>query len=88
MKSADVAQLYAQVPIGAIVEVVTDKLPRVPDAPKGTVFMPEVMRAPVAAPPPPELRNGEEPVEQWQENAASAKKKSAASPSRAVARQM
>ncbi|MFL6583221.1 MAG: L,D-transpeptidase family protein, partial [Chthoniobacterales bacterium] len=51
MKSADVAQLYAQVPIGAIVEVVTDKLPRVPDAPKGTVFMPEVMRAPVAAPP-------------------------------------
>ncbi|MDQ6654884.1 MAG: L,D-transpeptidase [Verrucomicrobiota bacterium] len=32
MKSTDVASLYAQLPIGAVVKVVSDKLPRVPKA--------------------------------------------------------
>jgi lipoprotein-anchoring transpeptidase ErfK/SrfK len=38
MKSSDVTALYAQLPIGAIVEIVPDKLPKVPDAPRGAVF--------------------------------------------------
>ena len=38
MKSRDVAALYAQVPLGAIVEIVPDKLPKVPKAPRGAVF--------------------------------------------------
>jgi len=38
MKSRDVAALYAQVPLGAIVEIVPDRLPKVPKAPRGTVF--------------------------------------------------
>src|SRR3954471_20179008 len=38
MKSRDVQALYAQLPIGALVEIVPDKLPKVPDAPKGSVF--------------------------------------------------
>ena len=38
MKSRDVAELYAQLPVGALVEIVPDRLPSVPKAPKGTVF--------------------------------------------------
>jgi hypothetical protein len=38
MKSRDVTALYAQLPVGALVEIVPDRLPKVPDAPKGTVF--------------------------------------------------
>lgn len=38
MKSRDVSELYAQLPIGALVEIVPDKLPSVPKAPKGAVF--------------------------------------------------
>ena len=38
MKSRDVAALYAQVPLGAIVEIVPDRLPKLPKAPPGTVF--------------------------------------------------
>ena len=38
MKSRDVAALYAQVPLGAIVEIVPDRLPKVPKAPRGAVF--------------------------------------------------
>ena len=38
MKSRDVAALYEQVPLGAIVEIVPDKLPKVAKAPRGTVF--------------------------------------------------
>jgi hypothetical protein len=41
MKSRDVEALYAQLPIGAIVEIVPDKLPDVPKAPKGAVFISE-----------------------------------------------
>jgi hypothetical protein len=38
MKSSDVAALYAQLPLGAIVEIVTDRLPKIPKAAPGTVF--------------------------------------------------
>ena len=38
MKSHDVAELYAQLPVGALVEIVNDKLPKVPKAPKGAIF--------------------------------------------------
>jgi hypothetical protein len=38
MKSRDVAELYAQLPIGALVEIVNDKLPNIPKAPKGAAF--------------------------------------------------
>jgi hypothetical protein len=38
MKSRDVAELYAQLPIGALVEIVNDKLPNIPKAPSGAVF--------------------------------------------------
>jgi len=54
MKSKDVADLYAQLPIGALVEIVPDKLPKIPKAPKGTVFN--------AEPPKPAVEQAEEPV--------------------------
>ncbi len=38
MKSRDVADLYAKLPVGALVEVVADRLPNVPKAPRGAVF--------------------------------------------------
>jgi L,D-transpeptidase catalytic domain len=38
MKSRDVTELYAQLPIGALVEIVNDKLPNVPKAPEGATF--------------------------------------------------
>src|SRR3954467_4575163 len=38
MRSADVAMLYSEVPIGAIVEIVSGRLPSVSKAPKGTSF--------------------------------------------------
>ncbi|MEY2577365.1 MAG: hypothetical protein QOI49_189 [Verrucomicrobiota bacterium] len=38
MKSRDVAELYAQLPIGALVEIVNDKLPKIPNAPSGATF--------------------------------------------------
>lgn len=38
MKSRDVAELYSQLPVGTLVEIVPDKLPNIPKAPKGAVF--------------------------------------------------
>lgn len=38
MKSRDVADLYAQLPIGAVVEITNGKLPDVPKAPPGATF--------------------------------------------------
>lgn len=38
MKSRDVAALYAQLPLGAIVEIVPDRLPKIPKAAAGTIF--------------------------------------------------
>jgi len=55
MKSDDVAALYAQLPIGAIVEIVPDRLPNVPKAPKGATFSMETPR------PAPELEKVMEP---------------------------
>jgi hypothetical protein len=34
MKSSDVAALYEQVPLGAVVQIIPDRLPKVPTAPK------------------------------------------------------
>ena len=38
MRSRDVAELYAQLPVGTLVEIVSDRLPKVPKAPAGAVF--------------------------------------------------
>ena len=45
MKSSDVSALYAQLPIGAIVQITPDRLPKVSRAPKGTL-----VSAPASAP--------------------------------------
>jgi lipoprotein-anchoring transpeptidase ErfK/SrfK len=45
MKSRDVAALYAQLPVGAIVEIVDGKLPKIPKAPRGALFTLEPPRA-------------------------------------------
>lgn len=57
MKSRDVTALYAQVPLGAIVEIVPDSLPKVPKAPRGAVFTveapkPEPVKGDPSAPAP------------------------------------
>jgi lipoprotein-anchoring transpeptidase ErfK/SrfK len=56
MKSRDVADLYAQIPLGAIVEIVSDRLPKLPKAPAGAVFTVEAPKPEPAndAPPAPE----------------------------------
>ena len=59
MKSRDVAALYAQVPLGAIVEIVPESLPRVPKAPRGAVFTVEAPKpAPAKADAAPEEDSG------------------------------
>ena len=45
MKSKDVAALYEQLPVGAIVEIVDGKLPKIPKAPRGAVFTLEPPKA-------------------------------------------
>jgi lipoprotein-anchoring transpeptidase ErfK/SrfK len=53
MKSRDVADLYAQVPLGAIVEIVPDGLPKIAKAPPGATFaggVPKPERERVSAP--------------------------------------
>lgn len=45
MKSKDVAKLYEQLPVGAIVEIVDGKLPKIPKAPRGAVFTLQPPRA-------------------------------------------
>ena len=45
MKSRDVEALYSQLPLGAIVEIVNDKLPKIPNAPRGAVFTLEPPKA-------------------------------------------
>ena len=57
MKSSDVAALYNQVPLGAIVEIVPDRLPKVPKAPRGAAFTlgtPKVEPEKANVPPAPE----------------------------------
>jgi L,D-transpeptidase-like protein len=58
MKSSDVADLYARIPIGAIVEIVPDKLPKVPKAPKDAVF---AVEAPKPKPDPEKLEEPKAP---------------------------
>ena len=38
MKSHDVADLYGQLPVGTVVEIVKDRLPDIPKAPRGAAF--------------------------------------------------
>src|SRR3954468_24391114 len=45
MKSRDVAELYAQLPVGTLVEIVPDRLPNIPKAPSGAVFTLEQPKA-------------------------------------------
>jgi len=59
MKSRDVAALYAQLPLGAIVEIVPDKLPKIPKARRGAVFTVEA--------PKPEPEKSNEPAEKASE---------------------
>src|SRR5436190_15165295 len=57
MKSSDVAALYAQVPLGAIVEIVPERLPQVPRASHGasvTLQTPKVEPEKATVPPGPE----------------------------------
>jgi hypothetical protein len=64
MKSRDVADLYSQLPLGAIVEIVSDRLPKIPKAPKGAVFtleQPKAEPADVAEPEAP-VQKSPEPV--------------------------
>jgi hypothetical protein len=51
MKSRDVAELYAQLPVGALVEIVNDRLPKIPKAPRGAVFTLETPNPPPKAEP-------------------------------------
>jgi L,D-transpeptidase catalytic domain len=54
MKSRDVADLYAQLPLGTLVEIVNDRLPNIPKAPKGAIFTletPKPKPEPEAEPP-------------------------------------
>ncbi len=84
MKSRDVAALYEQLPVGALVEIVPDKLPSLPSAPKGSVFTlnkpepktepkPEVKDPAVVAVEEPETRS-EKVSEKAQEKPRSIKK--------------
>jgi len=55
MKSSDVATLYEQLPIGALVQIVPDRLPRLPKAPKNATPV-------VTAPVPPQTKSAAAPV--------------------------
>ena len=44
MKSQDIANLYGQVPLGALVEILPDKLPAVPKAPRGKLLSGETAK--------------------------------------------
>ena len=62
MKSRDVAKLYEQLPVGAIVEIVDGRLPKIPKAPRGAVFTVEPPRAEPVNPVEPEV-SSETPTE-------------------------
>lgn len=55
MKSSDVTSLYSQLPLGALVQIVPDKLPRLPKAPKNPA-------PPADAPAAPESKSVSAPV--------------------------
>jgi hypothetical protein len=59
MKSSDVASLYNQLPLGALIQIVPDKLPRLRKAPKNSV---PPVGIPVAIPVGPETKSVSAPV--------------------------
>ena len=72
MKSRDVAALYAQLPLGAIVEIVPDRLPKIPKAAAGTVFTAGAPKAePVKAVEPAAPEAPEKPAEPVSKNVKS-----------------
>jgi lipoprotein-anchoring transpeptidase ErfK/SrfK len=68
MKSKDVTDLYSQLPVGSVVQVVTDKLPNVPKAKK--IYRLQAPPAPVEKGRPDPVVNSEEPNARGRTNAA------------------
>jgi len=83
MKSRDVTELYAQLPIGALVEIVPDKLPKIPKAPEGATFALEQRKSEPKAEPEPKVEAKAEP-EKVAEAPAAPVEKPVQKPSRTV----
>ena len=71
MKSKDVTDLYSQLPVGSVVQVVTDKLPNVPKAKK--VYRLQAPPAPVERGRPEPFVNSQDPGAAGKTNASSAR---------------
>jgi hypothetical protein len=69
MKSKDVAELYSQLPVGAMVQVVPDKLPRVPKA--RVVYQLKAPDAPVEVGRPSPFAETQQPTVVRRKNASS-----------------
>lgn len=74
MKSKDVTALYSQLPVGAVVKVVTDRLPRVPKA--RVVYNIKAPDAPVEVGRPPPFAKTQGATVRAQKSAASAERSS------------
>ncbi|HSH39922.1 MAG TPA: L,D-transpeptidase [Chthoniobacterales bacterium] len=74
MKSKDVTDLYSQLPVGAVVQVVTDKLPNVPKA--KVVYRIQVPDAPVEKGRPAPFVKSQGSAPAGRDNAASASRRS------------
>ncbi len=70
MKSKDVTDLYSQLPVGAVVQVVTDKLPKVPKA--KVVYRIQAPDAPVEKGRPAPFVNSQDPARKGESNVSSA----------------
>ena len=73
MKSKDVTDLYSQLPVGAVVQVVTDKLPKVPKA--KVVYRIQAPDAPVEKGRPDPLVNSQDPSPRGEKNASSKRRR-------------
>ena len=73
MKSSDVTALYRQLPVGALVKVVPDKLPRVPKAKK--IYEYRAPDAPIEVGRPAPFVKSEEPARNGEKNASSARRR-------------
>ena len=69
MKSKDVTDLYSQLPVGAVVQVVTDKLPNVPKAKK--IYRLQAPEAPVERGRPAPFVKSQDPAAAGKSNASS-----------------
>jgi lipoprotein-anchoring transpeptidase ErfK/SrfK len=69
MKSKDVTDLYSQLPVGSVVQVITDKLPNVPKAKK--IYRIQAPEAPVERGRPAPFVNSQDPAPKGQSNVAS-----------------